>query len=84
MDILFLVPYVPNLIRVRPYNLIRSLTARGHRLTLMTLSNGEEDDLARLKEYCHRVSAYDLPTWLSFYNALTAIPTSTPLQAMYC
>jgi sugar transferase (PEP-CTERM/EpsH1 system associated) len=84
MDLLFLVPYVPNLIRVRPYNLIRSLTARGHRVTLMTLSTGEEDDLAELREHCHRVYAYDLPVWRSFYNALTAIPTSTPLQAMYC
>jgi sugar transferase (PEP-CTERM/EpsH1 system associated) len=84
MDLLFLVPYVPNLIRVRPYNLIRSLTARGHRLTLMTLSKGEEDDLARLKELCHRVYAYDLPAWRSFYNALTAIPTCMPLQAVYC
>jgi sugar transferase (PEP-CTERM/EpsH1 system associated) len=84
MDILFLVPYVPNLIRVRPYNLIRSLTARGHRVTLMTLSTGEEYDLASLKDHCHRVYAYNLPTWRSFCNALTALPTSTPLQAMYC
>jgi sugar transferase (PEP-CTERM/EpsH1 system associated) len=84
MDILFLVPYVPSLIRVRPYNLIRSLTARGHRVTVMTLSTGEEDDLAKLKDHCHRVYAYDLPTWRSYYNALTALPTSIPLQAMYC
>jgi sugar transferase (PEP-CTERM/EpsH1 system associated) len=84
MDILFLVPYVPTLIRVRPYNLIRSLTARGHRVTVMTLSTGEEDDVARLKDYCHQLYAYDLPTWRSFYNVLTAIPTSKPLQAMYC
>jgi sugar transferase (PEP-CTERM/EpsH1 system associated) len=84
MDLLFLVPYVPNLIRVRPYNLICSLTARGHRLTLMTLSTGEDDDVAILQDLCHRVYAYDLPTWRSFYNALTAIPTATPLQAIYC
>jgi sugar transferase (PEP-CTERM/EpsH1 system associated) len=84
MDILFLVPYVPNLIRVRPYNLIRSLSARGHRITVMTLSTGGDEDVAELKDYCHRVYAYDLPTWRSFYNALTALPTSTPLQAVYC
>ncbi|MGD2156277.1 MAG: glycosyltransferase [Anaerolineales bacterium] len=83
MDILFLVPYVPNLIRVRPYNLIRSLTARGHRVTVMTLSNYEEEDVARLEEYCHRVYAYDLPTWRSVLNTLAALPTSTPLQAVY-
>lgn len=33
MHILFLVPYPPNLIRVRPYNLIR-----GHAVTAATLS----------------------------------------------
>jgi sugar transferase (PEP-CTERM/EpsH1 system associated) len=84
MHILFIVPYVPNLIRVRPYNLIRSLTARGHRVTVMTLSDREQDDVKRLKNHCCRVYAFDLPPWRSFYNALTAIPTSTPLQAMYC
>jgi sugar transferase (PEP-CTERM/EpsH1 system associated) len=83
MDILFLVPYVPNLIRVRPYNLIRSLTARGHRVTVMTLSNHEEEGAARLEEYCHRVYTYKLPTWRSIFNAFTALPTSTPLQAVY-
>jgi glycosyltransferase involved in cell wall biosynthesis len=84
MNILFIVPYVPNLIRVRSYNLIRSLTARGHRVTVMTLSTGEEDDVAKLEDHCHRVYAYELPTWRSLYNTLAAIPTSTPLQAMYC
>ena len=83
MDILFIVPYVPSLIRVRPYNLIRSLTARGHRVTVMTLSTNEEDDVARLEDHCHRVYAYDLPTWRALCNALTALPTHTPLQAMY-
>jgi hypothetical protein len=29
MDILYVVPYVPNLIRVRPYNLIRHLSDAG-------------------------------------------------------
>jgi sugar transferase (PEP-CTERM/EpsH1 system associated) len=84
MNLLVLVPYVPNLIRVRPYNLIRSLTARGHRVTVMTLSTGEEDDVAELEDHCHRVYAYELPVWRSLYNALRALPTSTPLQAMYC
>jgi sugar transferase (PEP-CTERM/EpsH1 system associated) len=83
MDILFIVPYVPSLIRVRPYNLIRSLTARGHRVTVMTVSTHEDEDVARLEDHCHRVYACDLPAWRSFFNALAALPTDTPLQAMY-
>jgi sugar transferase (PEP-CTERM/EpsH1 system associated) len=84
MDILYIVPYVPNLIRVRPYNLIRSLTERGHRVTVMTLSNHEEEDVRNLEGLCHRVYAYDLPTWRSLFNAFTALPTDLPLQASYC
>ena len=40
MNILFIVPYAPTLIRVRPYNLIKSLVVSGHRLTLATPSTG--------------------------------------------
>jgi len=84
MNILFIVPYVPNLVRVRPYNLIRSLIARGHRVTVMTLSNHEQDDVRNLEDLCHRVYAYDLPTWRSLLNAFTVLPTKVPLQAAYC
>src|SRR3990172_2926818 len=86
MDILFIVPYVPNLIRVRPYNLIRSLTARGHRVTVATLWSNEQEreDVEQLKRDCHQVHAEYLPTWRSLYNALVAVPTSKPLQSVYC
>ena len=36
MNILFIVPYVPDKVRVRPYNLIRNLTARGHQVSVAT------------------------------------------------
>jgi len=84
MRILFVVPYVPNLIRVRPYNLIRGLIGHGHQVTVMTLSTHEEADVDRLKNYGCRVYAYDLPAWRSFMNAITAIPGKMPLQASYC
>ncbi len=86
MDILFVVPYVPNLIRVRPYNLIRHLASRGHRLTLLTLwtDEREREELAQLETYCHRMVAVQMPRWRSMRNCLLAVPTSTPLQAAYC
>jgi sugar transferase (PEP-CTERM/EpsH1 system associated) len=83
MDILFIVPYVPTLVRIRPYNLIRSLTSRGHRVTVMTLSNHEEDDIRNLEGFCHQVYAFDLPILRSLFNAFSALPTDGPLQASY-
>ena len=86
MNILFVVPYVPNLIRVRPYNLIRHLSARGHRVTVLTLWTNEQEraEVEALKQHCHDVKALYLPRWRSLLNCLLALPTSTPLQAVYC
>lgn len=86
MKILFIVPYVPNLIRVRPYNLIRYLAARGHEITLLTLytSPAERDDVKALRSFCREVYALPLPQWRSVANSLLALPTHLPLQAVYC
>jgi sugar transferase (PEP-CTERM/EpsH1 system associated) len=85
MHILFVVPYVPNLIRVRPYNLIRGLSARGHLVTVVTLwsDERERDDLDELGKICYRLYASPLPTWRSFYNALITLATRKPLQSRY-
>ena len=86
MDILFLVPYVPNLIRVRPYNLIRHLTKQGHRVTVLTLWTGqvEREDINKLEQVCQQVYAVPLPLSRSLLNSLAALPSRTPLQANYC
>ncbi len=85
MNILFFVPYVPNKIRVRPYNWIRYLAQLGHQITLLTIWTSEEDRLAleELDKYCHRIIPVNLPIWHSLYNCLTALPTKEPLQAAY-
>src|SRR5574339_403174 len=86
MRVLFVVPYVPNLIRVRPYNLIRYLTKLGHEVTVVTLQSNpqEAEEVARLKEEGYQVVAFDLPRWRSFWNGLLALPSSRPLQSVYC
>lgn len=86
MRVLFIIPYVPNLIRVRPYNLIRHLAARGHKVTVLTLWSSQEEqaDAEALKEHCHRVIALPLPRYLSLWNCLRALSNSMPLQAAYC
>jgi sugar transferase (PEP-CTERM/EpsH1 system associated) len=86
MDIVFVIPYVPNLIRTRSYNLIRGLSARGHRVTVLTLWTSEQDrrDADRLREHCHAVQALPLPRWRSAWNCARTLPSAEPLQAAYC
>jgi glycosyltransferase involved in cell wall biosynthesis len=86
MDILFVVPYVPSPVRVRPYHLIRALARRGHRIMLATVwaSAGERTELDRLAAEGIRVHARHLPPWRSAWNCLRAAPGQAPLQAAYC
>jgi len=85
MNILFAVPYAPTLIRVRPYNLIRQLTARGHQVTVMTVWTNEQEReaLAELQASCSRVEAVQMPGWRSLWNCVWALPTDKPLQTVY-
>ncbi len=85
MKILFLVPYVPSRIRVRSYQLIRTLAARGHQVSLATLwsSDDERRELQELSQYCTEIDAVHLPRWRSMLTCLAALPTNTPLQAVY-
>jgi glycosyltransferase involved in cell wall biosynthesis len=85
MNILFVVPYVPSLIRARSYNLIRHLSARGHRVTVVTLWANEREraDAEALRPSCHAVEALHLPKSRSLVNCIQALPGSEPLQAAY-
>jgi glycosyltransferase involved in cell wall biosynthesis len=85
LNILFVSPYVPNKIRVRPYNWIRYLAQLGHRITLLTVcaSDGDRLSLEDLDNYCDRILPVNLPTWRSYFNCLAALPSKEPLQAVY-
>ncbi len=84
--ILFVIPYAPNLIRVRPYNLIRATAERGHRVTVLTLwsDEAERDSLSVLEPLVERLVALRLSRWRALGNAAQALPTRRPLQADYC
>ena len=85
MKILFVVPYAPTRVRVRPYNLIRALVARGHEVTLAAPWVTEDDRraLEDLRPLCSQMAVVHLPTWRSWLNCLRALPTRAPLQAAY-
>lgn len=85
MRILFVVPYTPNPIRVRPFEFLRTMLRRGHDVTLGTLwtSAAEQEELERLAQTGLRVLAQPMPTWQSAANSLFTVPSVTPLQAAY-
>ncbi len=84
MNILYVVPYVPNRIRVRPFQLIKVLGQLGHRVTVFTLwiDESEREDVEALRNYCAHVIAFRMPRWRSFWNCLRALPGKAPLQAV--
>lgn len=86
LKILYVVPYVPDPIRVRPYQLIRGLSSRGHSVSVATLwtSEWERQSLKALEAEDIDIHALHLPTWRSIWNCMKAIPSRDPLQAVYC
>src|SRR5919106_359604 len=85
MRIAYIVPYVPNLIRTRPYNLINQLASLGHDVTVFTVGSSQGDlmDAESLKGHCREVYYYDQPVWRSLLNSAAALPSRKPLQSMY-
>lgn len=86
MRILFIVPYTPNRIRVRPLELILSLLRRSHELTIATAwtSQSELADLRVLREAGARVVAVRLRPARSAWNCFARVFGSAPLQASFC
>jgi len=85
MKIAYVVPYVPNLIRTRPYNLILQLAALGHEVTVFTLGSGEQDvkDAEALRSRVACVLYEEQPLWRSLWNSLIVVPSRRPLQTVY-
>ena len=85
MHILFITPYAPNPVRVRPYEFIRTLLHRGHRVTLAALwtSERERGDLAHLADAGATVISAPMPASHSLRNSAVTLLRTTPLQAAY-
>ena len=85
MRIAYIVPYVPNQIRTRSYNLITSLTKLGHEIDVFTVGSNHADrrDADALGARCASVIYYDQPLWRSLANSLVATFSGNPLQSVY-
>lgn len=85
MRLLFVVPYIPSLVRVRPYNLIRALAAHGQQIHLVLLRPPEDRPVSieSLQTLCGTVEVFPLTRARTLFNTARALPTRTPLQAAY-
>ena len=85
MRLLFVVPYIPSLVRVRPYNLIRALAAHGQQIHLVLLRPPEDRavSIESLQTLCETVEVFPLTRTRTLFNTARALPTRTPLQAAY-
>jgi glycosyltransferase involved in cell wall biosynthesis len=85
MRILYLTPYVPSLVRVRPYQFIRHLAELGHEVTLICLAGKDEEPeaLVELRHRCREVVAVPTSGRQAAFQALRALPAGLPLQAAY-
>ena len=85
MNVLFVAPYAPNPVRVRPYEFIRTLLRRGHDVTVASLWTSEQEcaDLAALETSGANIIAEPMRTANSLANSALALFGSIPLQASY-
>jgi sugar transferase (PEP-CTERM/EpsH1 system associated) len=85
MRIAYIVPYVPNQIRTRSYNLISHLAHLGHEVHVFTVGSNHRDrqDAEFLRSRCTKVVYYHQPLWRSLTNSFRATFSRKPLQAVY-
>jgi sugar transferase (PEP-CTERM/EpsH1 system associated) len=85
MKILFVAPYLPSRIRVRPLNFIKQLKKRGHSIHFCGLedSYSTAGDIEELRGFCEAVELFRLPRWRSLLNAILGLFHSTSLQSAY-
>ncbi|MEN4012612.1 MAG: glycosyltransferase [Chloroflexota bacterium] len=84
MKLLFIVPYIPDLVRVRSFNFIRHLKKRGHHITLLCISSEKsQSSLDAMRNYVDEARAFPLPIWKSILNCGFSLPSARPLQSVF-
>ena len=85
MRVLFVSPYVPSQIRVRPYQWIRALTGLGCHVHLVALQPPDDRGLVDLdiRHSCAAAEFFPLTRARTLWNGARATATRVPLQAAY-
>lgn len=85
MKVLFVSPYLPSRVRVRPFQWIQALAANGCTIHLVSLAPPEDRwaDEAELGGACQAIDRFELTRARTLANAARAVATGAPLQAEY-
>lgn len=85
LRVLFLSPYVPSHVRVRPYEWVRSLAALGHEVHLLALRPPEDAwaPTAELERLCASLTIVPLSRGRTLASAALALAGRAPLQFAY-
>ena len=84
MNILFIAPYLPSLIRVRPYHFLRQL-CRHHRVTLLATDSPRAlAEVSPLREICEEVHLLPLRRSVAVRRCSAGLLRGDPLWARYC
>lgn len=85
MRVLFVAPYLPSRIRVRPYEWIRALAGQGCRVHLVAVQPPEDQRLGdtSVTRWCDAVDVFPLSRARTLLNGARALLSPAPLQAAY-
>ena len=86
LRILFVTPYVPSRMRIRPLAFIRELARHGHEVTLVCLAQPAEEIqyLEEVAQYCQEVRCIPVKKTEAYLNSLLSLPTKVPISVAYC
>ncbi len=85
MKVLFVAPYLPSRVRIRPFQWIQALAANGCDIHLVCLAPPEDRWASDepLRSACQRIDRFALSRAQTLANAARAVATGVPLQALY-
>jgi polysaccharide biosynthesis protein PslH len=71
--------------KIRPFNIIRHLTASGHRVTVASLARDEQErvDARGLEQHCERTLVEVVPAAAAWTRTVALLPTTTPSSFGY-
>lgn len=86
MKVLFIAPYVPNRIRVRPFSIIRELGKR-HEVHVVALAEGEGTGVCGIDEVTSATASFNVvphSRLRGFAQSLVSLPTNYPMCTAFC
>ena len=86
LKILFVTPYVPSIVRIRPFAFIRELASLGHRITMVCLVQPawENTYLSELTPFCEAIYPVYITGVSPYVSTLASIPMRMPLSVAFC